>query len=203
MFDDEVVRQPSDEVSQDKKVAAHGGENLADRDITEYEWAMQCIDSNKQVVLLTTRIKGRGQLIKDRPFSYGRILQLDYEDPDSENLVLLVECSKGVRKMWVSEDYLVKDSCGPESFRQEVSFTNDLITSLRPYIQGHVSYKERSPSPKKVATKKKPQSKPQKRKNQNYLSLSLSLQVQPMTKRQGQHQEPNWHLVCYHLTKIK
>ena len=32
-FDDEVVRQPSDEVSQDKMVAAHGGENLADRDI--------------------------------------------------------------------------------------------------------------------------------------------------------------------------
>ena len=138
VFDDEVVRQHSDEVSQDKMVAAHGGENLADRDITEYEWAMQYVDSNKKVVLLTACTKGRGQLIKDRPFSYGRILRLDYEDPDSENLVLLVECSKGVRKMWVSEDYLVKDSCGPESFRQEVAFTNNLITSLRPYIQGHV-----------------------------------------------------------------
>ena len=52
--------------------------------------------------------------------------------------------------MWVSEDYLVKDSYGPESFRQEVAFTNNLITSLRPYIQGHVSFKDRSPSPKKV-----------------------------------------------------
>ena len=104
VFDDEVVRQPSNEVSQDKKVAAHGGENLADRDITEYEWAMQYVESsNKKVVLLTAHIKGRGQLIKGKPFSYGRILQLDYEDPDSENLVLLVECSKGVRKMWVSE----------------------------------------------------------------------------------------------------
>ena len=73
-------------------VAAHGGQNLADRDITEYEWAMQYVDSNKKVVLLTARTKGRGQLIKDRPFSYGRILRLNYEDPDSENLVLLVEC---------------------------------------------------------------------------------------------------------------
>ena len=80
VFDDEVVRQPSDEVSQDKKVATHRGENLADRDITEYEWAMQYVDSNKKVALLTARTKGRGQLIKDRPFSYGRILQLDYED---------------------------------------------------------------------------------------------------------------------------
>ena len=62
MFDIQVVRQPSDEVSQDKKVAAHGGESLADRDITEYEWAMHYVESNKKVVLLTTRIKGRGQL---------------------------------------------------------------------------------------------------------------------------------------------
>ena len=115
---------------------------------------MQYVDSNKKVVLLTTRIKRRGQLTKDIPFSYGRILRLDYEDPHSENLVLLVECSKGVRKMWVSEDLLVKDSCGPESFRQEIAFTNILITSLWPYIQGHVSFKDRWPSPKKVATKK-------------------------------------------------
>ena len=78
-------------------MAAHEGENLADRDITEYEWdSMQYVDSNKKVVLLTTRIKGRGQLTKDILFSYVRILQLDYEDPNSENLVLLVEYSKGV-----------------------------------------------------------------------------------------------------------
>ena len=71
---------------------------------------MQYVDSNKKVVLLTTRDKGRGQLTKDRPFSYDRILRLDYEDPNSENLVLLVECSKGVPKMWMCEDLLVKDS---------------------------------------------------------------------------------------------
>ena len=129
VFEDDVVGQPSDEVSQDKLVVAHGGETLADRDISEYG-AMQYVDSNKKVVLLTTRNKGGGQLTKDRPFSYGRILRLDYEDPDSENLVLLVECSKGVRKIWVSENVLVKDSCGPESFRLEIAFTNNLSTIL-------------------------------------------------------------------------
>ena len=82
------------------------------------------------------------------------MLRLDYGDLDSENLVLLVECSKGVQIMWVSENLLVKDSCDPESFRQEIPFTNNLITSLRPYIQHHVSLKERSPSPKKVTPKK-------------------------------------------------
>ena len=75
---------------------------------------MHSVDSNKKVVLLTSRNKGQGQLAKDRPFNYDWILRLDYEDPDSENLLLLVECSKGVRKMWVCEDLLVKDSCGPE-----------------------------------------------------------------------------------------
>ena len=110
---------------------------------------MQYVDSNKKVVLLIARNKGSCQLTKDKPFSYGRILRLDYEDPDSENLVLLVECSKGVRKMWVSEDLLVKDSCGPESFKQEIAFTNNLIKSLRPYIQDHISFKHRSPSQNK------------------------------------------------------
>ena len=67
--------------------------------------------------------------------------------------------------MWVSENLLVKDSCGSESFRLEIVFTNNLITTLRPYIQGHVSLKERSPSPKKLAPKKvSVHSQPTKRK---------------------------------------
>ena len=49
VFEDDVVGQPSNEVSQDKIVAAHGGETLADRDISEYEWVMQDVDSNKKV----------------------------------------------------------------------------------------------------------------------------------------------------------
>ena len=71
VFEADVMGQSSDEVSQDKIVVAHGGEPLADRDISEYEWATQYVDSNKKVVLLTTRNKGRGQLTKDRPFNYG------------------------------------------------------------------------------------------------------------------------------------
>ena len=110
------------------------------------------------------------QLTKDKPFSYGRMLRLDCEDPESENLVLLAECSKGVRKMWVLKNLLVKESCGPESFRLEIAFTNNLITTLHPYIQGHVSLKERSPSPKKVAPKKPSvHSRPAKKKKTKLL----------------------------------
>ena len=72
MFEDEVVGQPSDEVREDKIAVAHGGESLADKDISEYEWAMQYVDSNKKVVLLKACNQGRVQLTKpDRPFSYG------------------------------------------------------------------------------------------------------------------------------------
>ena len=111
-----------------------GGGTLANRDIFEYEWAMQYVDSNKKFVLLKACNKGRGKLNKDWPFSYGQIFRLYYEDADSENLVLLLEWSKGVRKMWVCEDLLVKDSCRPESFRLEIVLSNNLITTLRLYV---------------------------------------------------------------------
>ena len=68
------------------------------RDITDYEWAMQYIDSNKRVVLVTARNKDHDQLAKERTLSYGRLLRVDYKDPDSTTLILLVDCSKGFGK---------------------------------------------------------------------------------------------------------
>ena len=119
---------------------------MPDQDITDYEWAMQYINSNKRVVLVTAR--------KYLPFSYGRLLQLDYEYPDSSTLILLVDCLKGAWKMYVSKEQLVKESCGPESFRFAIDSTDNWITTLRPYIQGHVKMREASPSPEKQASRK-------------------------------------------------
>ena len=79
-FEDEITGAPSDELSQKTVMAATGGETLPDRDITDYEWAMQYIDSNKKVVLVMARNKGSGQIGKERPFMYGWLLRLDYED---------------------------------------------------------------------------------------------------------------------------
>ena len=168
-FEDEVMRQPSEEGSQKTSSAVGGGDDLLDRDLTGHEWAMQYVDSKKKVVLLVTRVAGRGILAQERPFAYGKILRLDYEDEDTTNLIVLVNCSKGVRKMLVSEDYLLKDSCGPESFRNAIETGSNLITTLRPYIQGHVNLKAASLSPikapsKKSAVQSKPQSKPPKKK---------------------------------------
>ena len=40
MFEDDLVMQPSNEVSQDTMLVAHGGETLPDRYITDLEWTM-------------------------------------------------------------------------------------------------------------------------------------------------------------------
>ena len=63
------------------------------------------------------------------------------------------------------ENWLVKDSCDPESFKDDIESANNLIITLRPYIQGHVSLIEASPSPPKVAPRiPTPQSRPPKKK---------------------------------------
>ena len=50
--------------------------------------------------------------------------------------------------MFVCEYLLVKDSCDPESFRLAIEQFDNLITTLQPYIQGHVILKECSLSDK-------------------------------------------------------
>ena len=88
-------------MSQKNLVVAEGGETLYDRDIIDYEWSMKYIEFNKKIVLLIAWNKEHGQLEKDRPISYGRLLHLDYEEPDSNNLILFLDGSKGVQKMYV------------------------------------------------------------------------------------------------------
>ena len=38
MFEDEVVRQPCDEVSQKTSITTGGGDDQLDRDLTRHEW---------------------------------------------------------------------------------------------------------------------------------------------------------------------
>ena len=56
--------------------------------------------------------------------------------------------------MIVSEDYLMKDSCRPESFKNDIETSTNLITTLRPYIQRHVNLKAASLSLVKAPTKR-------------------------------------------------
>ena len=89
-------------------------------------------------MLYTTKKKGDGQLEKETGFMYGRILRFDYEDIDSVNILVITDCSRGVRKVYLAKDRLVKKCCGPESFRKDLESSQNLIVTLRPYIQGHI-----------------------------------------------------------------
>ena len=153
LFNAETKSQPSDEVCQKKMLAAPGGEDLLDRDLTDNEWCMQYVDSKKKVMLYTAKKKGDDHLEKDTPFMYGRILRFDYEDSDSLNILVMIDCSKGVRKVYLSEDRLVKKCCGPESFKLDLESSQNLIVTLRPYIQGHITLRDASPSPVKAPKK--------------------------------------------------
>ena len=65
----------------------------------------------------------------------------------------------------MSEVRLVKDSCGLESFKVAIESANNLITTLRTYIQGHVSLSEASPSPPKLLPRRPTtQSRPPRKK---------------------------------------
>ena len=110
---------------------------------------MQYVDTKKKVVLYMAKKKGDGELERQTPFMYGRILRLDYEDVDSVNLLAMIYSSKGVRKVFLSEDRLVKKCCGPETFKIDLEDSLNLIVTLRPYIQGHKSLRDGSPSPAK------------------------------------------------------
>ena len=104
-------------------------------------------------------------LKKDTTFMFGRILRLDYEDSDSVNILVMIDYSEGVRKVYLSKDRLVKKSCGPKSFKLDLESLQNLIVTLRPYIQGHKSLRDGSPSPAKAPKKvSKVQSRPAKRK---------------------------------------
>ena len=153
LFNEEMRAQPSDEVSQKMMVVATRGEELPGRDLTDKEWCMQYVDSKKKVVLYTAKKKGDNQLEKDTTFMYGRILRLDYEDSDSVNILVMIDCSKGVRKVYLSENRLVNKSCGVEYFKLHLESSQILIVTLRPYIQGHISLGNSSPSPVKAPKK--------------------------------------------------
>ena len=67
--------------------------------------------------------------------------------------------------MFLSEDWLVKDSCGPKYFKVTIETSQNLIKTLRPYIQGHITPRYASPSLVKAPQKgSKMQSRPAKKK---------------------------------------
>ena len=77
--------------------------------------------------------------------------------------------------MLKSEDRLVKDSCRPESFKVGIESANNLITTLRPYIQGHDSFSEASLfAPKVLPTRRATHSRSPRKKMTKMFKLESS-----------------------------
>ena len=77
--------------------------------------------------------------------------------------------------MYLSKDRLVKTSCGLESFGKYLEVSQNLIVTLRLYIQGHVTLKKPSPTPVKAPKKtSKVQSRPTKNKTTKMLDSDSS-----------------------------
>ena len=77
--------------------------------------------------------------------------------------------------MFLSKDRLVKDSYGPESFKITIETSQNLITTLRPYIQGHITLRDVSPTSVKAPQKgSKRQSRPAKKKMAKMLESDSS-----------------------------
>ena len=69
--------------------------------------------------------------------------------------------------------------CGPETLKIDLENSLNLIVTLRPYIQGHKSLRDTSPSPTKAPQKvSKVQSRPAKRKISQMSNLDSSSSVE-------------------------
>ena len=104
--------------------------------------------------------------------------------------------------MFVSEDLLVTNSSGRQSFRLAIEQFNNLITTLRPYIQGRVSLKVPSASPVKLAPKKiSIHSRQPKTKVAKLSELESSSSTDDEEARTTSRTKI--HLVFFPLTRIK
>ena len=80
--------------------------------------------------LIFSKTEGKGKLELGKTFTYGKIRNLEYEDSDSNTLVLDVESSGGNRRVRVDEGNLVADCFHPKILRKDLQTKNNLIVAL-------------------------------------------------------------------------
>ena len=96
--------------------------------------------SKETVVLLLGRDMGEGVLRAGHTFSYGKFLGIDYEDEDSQNVIIRVSTLKGERSLHLSKSGLVLASCEPTEHQHVLSKMDNMITSLLLFISRMTSF---------------------------------------------------------------
>ena len=63
---------------------------------------------------------------------------MDYEDSESNKLILDVQTTARKRRVVVDENNLVSDCCTPKVLRNDIKIKNNLIVALHPYLSGEL-----------------------------------------------------------------
>ncbi len=133
-----VVVGPSQKLSSLSKPEASNNP----KDMTSFEWALQYQEASKRLVLVLGKTAGEGIIKSGRVFPYGKMLQIDYQDEDSDTFIVHVATSKGDRVILLSEPRLVISSCEPYELQQILLKGENMITALHPFISGIVAFEE-------------------------------------------------------------
>ena len=93
-------------------------------------------------MLVLGKTTGEGIIKSGRVFPHGKMLQIDYQDEDSDTFTLHVATSKGDRVILLSEPRLVISSCEPYELQQILLKGENMITVLHPFISCIVAFEE-------------------------------------------------------------
>ena len=102
------------------------------------EWIVDYSEENGVLLLIMAKSERKGKLEKGKMFTYGRMRNVDYEDSQSNNLILDVQSTAGKRWVVVDETNVVEYCYTPKVLRKDIQTKNNLIVALRPYLIGEL-----------------------------------------------------------------
>ena len=70
------------------------------------EWRLAYSEENGVLLLIMAKLEGKGKLEQGKMFIYGRMRSVDYEDSESNNLILDVQTTAGKRRVVVDKTTL-------------------------------------------------------------------------------------------------
>ena len=110
--------------------------------MSDFEWTFLYEESERRLLLVLGKNPGRGVIEGGRQFPYGKVVQVDYQDEDSMNLLVHTETSKGDRVLVLSETQLIVKKCMPLELARILGETKNIIVALKPFIAGEAVFEE-------------------------------------------------------------
>ena len=136
-----TTRQPTGS-SQKTSGLALAGSSKQEKDMRDFEWTLHYDESGRKLLLVLGKAPGQGVISAGRLITYGKVRRVDYEDQDSNSLLIHVETSKGEQVLTLSEDKLVRGACEPIELQRIIQEAKNLVVTLRPFITGEEAFED-------------------------------------------------------------